>query len=156
MSRPARKRFVIAAALAVVLVLLARELGVVDLQAQVSYSNTMSQKELRGQDAFGPDLHLEVLDGEQRYVHFFSSGGSEPLAVTARLTRYDLSGWTWTPLYKRVRVEYEVEIVSSDPAVGGSISGTIEKTSRGLISRRSFCEGLREGIRAIVFDSLEP
>jgi len=75
------------------------------------------------------DLRIEYVDGERREQHLVSRGG-EPLDVTVRMTRYDLSGRTWTPIFKQGQVAYEFDIATSDPAIGGTFSGTIEGSAR--------------------------
>jgi len=125
----------------------AREAGLLDFELQTHTATRSSTKTLRGTDVLhGSDLHIVYVDGEQRNEHYISSGGEKPLDVTVQVVRYDLSGWTWTPLYKRAKVEYEIAITTPDPAIGGSVSGTLEATSRGLMSHRAFCEALRESV----------
>jgi hypothetical protein len=154
--RPGFRLLLLAGALLVGCVV-AREAGLVDLELQAHSSTKTSTKTLQGADALhGPDVHIVYVDGEQRDVHYINSGGKEPLDVTVQVVRYELSGWTWTPLYKRAKVEYEIEITTPDPGIGGSVSGTIETTSRGLISHRAFCQALRESVRAEARAAMAP
>jgi hypothetical protein len=111
---------------------------------------------LEGQQSLsGRELRLEYVDGERRDVHLVGGSG-EPLSMTLRLARYDLSGFTWTPLLKHAKVEFEVAITASDPATAGSIVGSIETAAQGLITHRVFCERMREDVRAYVLQALTP
>jgi hypothetical protein len=139
-----------------IVLVIVRELGVVDFHIETRNSAQTHSMVLQGQDEMrARDLRIEYVDDERRDVHLVSRGG-EPLDVTVRMTRYDLSGRTWTPLFKQGRVEYELEITTTDPAIGGTLSGTIERSSRGLLSHRAFCAGLREDVRATLLQALAP
>jgi hypothetical protein len=149
-------KWTLALIVVVVVVGVLRELGVVDFELQTYGSVQNDWLVLQGQDEMrARDLRIEYVDGERRDRHLVSRGG-EPLDVTVRMTRYDLSGRTWTPLFKHGRVEYEFEIVTNDPAIGGTLSGTLEASAQGLLSRRAFRAGMRADVHARMLRTLTP
>jgi hypothetical protein len=152
-----RTRFLVTAMVAGVLLIAACEAGLVEIRLQRSLTTTTSMKEIDGQAKLAAaGLRIDYLADDARHVRLLSHGDAERIDVTARLTRYDLSGATWTPLFKRARVEFTVAITSSDPDVAGTIHGTIEGQSLGILSTHDFRESFRAGVRTLVFEAFEP
>ena len=104
------------------------------------------------------NFKFEFRDGDSTSTHYFfrSSSDEQPVAdVIADLTRFDLTGCYWTPLWKSGRCSYEVDFQSSDPGLGGKLTGSIEMQAFGIYSARSFRESFREAVREVAFDAIE-
>jgi hypothetical protein len=153
MSR--RTRVLVAALVVLGALITARETGLIELEVQRATSTSTITKEIQGREKLAAsDVRIEYVNGDEQHVHTISRGSQQRIDVTATVTRYDLSGPSWTPLFKRARLDFEVAIRSSDPGVTGTISGTIEKRCSGIRSRRGFCEGFREEVREAALETL--
>jgi hypothetical protein len=150
-----RTRVLVAALVVVAALITACETGLVELSVQRAVSTSTITKQIQGREKLAAsDVRIEYVNGAEHHVHAISQGSQQRIDVTATVTRYELTGPTWTPLFKRARLEYEVTIRSSDPEVTGSISGTIEKKGRGIQSTRGFRAGFREEVREVVLETL--
>lgn len=168
--------------LALVLVTAARELGGMDFQFEKSFTTGTNMVMIKGRDRLAQNFRIGFVDDGERQLGFISQtsedaststwtehwidgdeqeldpafqAGEEP-TVAARVTRFDITGCTWTPLVKWAHVEFTVYITSADSEVAGLIDGTVERKSLGLISSRRFRAGLREAVRDKLVGTLMP
>ena len=138
-----------------VLVLVARETGAIDLRLGSSRGTSTRSSQIQGSDVLArSNVRLEYVHGDEHHLRALAQTSGEPIAVTARVARFEVSGSTWTPLVKWVHVEFHVDITSSDPRVAGSIDGTIDRSARGFLSSRAFRAGLRDQVRELVLKTL--
>ena len=102
------------------------------------------------------NLKVELRDGDFTALHhFFRSSSEDPLDVLVEITRFELTGLYWTPLWKSGQCAYEVRITSADPEVNGTLTGSIEKQAYGLYSAHSYRASLHEAVRETALEAIE-
>lgn len=145
------------AALVGLVLLVARELGFVDF--------SLSTRTTRGErhSNFGTSneskersLAIEYVDGERRATRHVLRSDAEPLAVRVEVTHFDLDGWTWTPLWKRVSCTFAARITSDDGGITGQVNGTIDLRVLGLHSARALREELHAIVEGYCFEPFKP
>jgi len=128
--------------------LVAREAGGVDLSLCYSRLRTNHTFEFTNTQRLAErDVKVEIRVGEQRASHSVSHPSSmELLEVSGELTSFDPSRLGWVPLFKTGTCTYEVRFTSSDPEIGGSLTGTLELQAFGFLSARAYRERVHETV----------
>src|SRR5688572_15993359 len=130
-----RKRHIVIFLVVLLAVLAARECGVLDFSLHWSrFSNEYASQLQQAEAVRQSDLTIEMVDGDEVRQHRVARGAGAPMNLRAELKPLQYSGWTWTPLYKSARTDFEITVTSSSPEVHGQITGYVERTTIGLLS----------------------
>jgi hypothetical protein len=133
----------------VVLVLFLRELGAFDFTLHFSsseHNNVQSGKRPSVPSSRALEVDL-VVGGETQHQSVMRGTAGAPLHVRAEVTRFDLQGAYWSPLWKTGRCSYEVKFTSKDVSASGVVAGTIDRRTFGLCPARGFREALLDEVR---------
>ena len=122
-----RRKVLLGIAALLVLLLVLRELGVVDMSLYTSsaewrFTSTYGDGE-RPEDPGGGFAYTTRTDPARRTVQLEGSTGSGPVDSIGRLTRFDVEGLTWVPLHKTGRATFaagtQVPLVVSGTLIDG-------------------------------------
>lgn len=152
-----RRRVLLGLSLVAVLLLLGmRELDLVGFQLSMYETNGNHVAELTDTgDWKKRNLTIEFVDGPQRSVEHVHRGDSrDPLRVNVEVSRFALSGLSWTPLWKRVSCAFAVRVTSEDATLAGEVSGTIERQVLGVHSARALRDDLRRQVQEYALQPL--
>lgn len=154
-----RRKVLLGIAALLVLLLVLRELGVVDMSLYTSsaewrFTSTYGDGE-RPEDPGGGFAYTTRTDPARRTVQLEGSTGSGPVDSIGRLTRFDVEGLTWVPLHKTGRATFAAEITATKGWLAGAVEGEISLTVTGPCSARQFRGLLLETALESVEDSMK-
>jgi hypothetical protein len=140
-----------------VAVLVLREVGVVGLSAYLSDSSSTCRASWPVEPDWKPRSsggHGRWRDGDAGLIGVSWSTPDGPYVCTARLTRFELEGPCWVPLWKSGRTSFAAELRTQDDRVVAEFEGELTRRLIGPCSLHEFRSLIRDAALDYIEESI--
>jgi len=132
--------------LIIVLVIIAltilRETAVLNLNLHSSVSSSKHSASMsRKGDICGP--YDVIINWKKKQS---KPGTEHKNTITANLSRFNVTGNTWLPLYKNAAVSYQFKYSTPDKKISGEFDGNVNIKIKGLCSHNNCVEMIKKNI----------